>query len=136
MQVETMFLRLFREVAIGDRIDDWRLLDWRVGQMPGCFRGDGRETQPAMVFQREAQIFTLPSAAVASPDWNRQRFRIGNPSRSKKCCALRQVGDADVVSGAHCDVNAVEIERTSIGVQQGVCCFFSFKALPCCVIVA
>jgi hypothetical protein len=36
---------------------------------------------------------------------------------------LCQVGDADVVSGAHCDVNAVEIERTSIGVQQGVAAF-------------
>ena len=41
MQIETKFLRLFREVTIGDHIDGWRVLDWRFGQAPGLFRGYG-----------------------------------------------------------------------------------------------
>jgi hypothetical protein len=31
MEVETKFLRVFRPVAIGDRIDGWGVLDWRSG---------------------------------------------------------------------------------------------------------
>jgi hypothetical protein len=43
MQVETKFLRLFREVAIGDHIDG-ASAGLGIGQMPGAVRGDGRET--------------------------------------------------------------------------------------------
>jgi hypothetical protein len=47
MQIETKFLRLFREVTIGDHIDGWRVLDWRFGQAPGLFRGYGGEPKPS-----------------------------------------------------------------------------------------
>jgi hypothetical protein len=88
MQVEIKFLGLFREVAIGDRIDGWSVC-W-IGGWDKCrvVFVEMVAQRISAVFQREVQIFTLPSSTVASPDWKRQRFRIGDPSRSKKCWLL------------------------------------------------